>query len=174
MRERCLHRRILLGLSMVGSVLASGCGPGVHSAFRPTDRTFTPRRGQTPRVYLYSAEVPTVRMRTVGVVAVSVPARKGVEGVIDAAASKGREVGCWALVEESLFARLASRAAMSDPRAAVVLVHQSSWFMSQKVFIPPPRDRSVVAAHFECVFRHDGPTQVQLRSSRRHGTLAAR
>jgi hypothetical protein len=113
-------------------------------------------------------------MRTVGIVAVSVPARRGVEGVIHVAANKGREIGCWALVEESLYARLASRATMSDPGAAATLVHRSSWSLGQRVSIPPPRDRSVVVAEFECVFRHDGPTQVHLRTpNRRHATLTA-
>ncbi len=104
-----------------------------------------------------------MRMRSVGIVMVSVPARNGLEGVIHAAAAKGREIGCWALVEESLFAQLASRAAAgNEAGAAPVLVHQRRW-VGQRVGIPPPRDRSVVAAEFECVFRHDGPTQVQRR-----------
>lgn len=159
-----------------GSVVASGCKPHVESAFRPTDLTFTPRRGHTPRVYLYSAEVPTVRMRTVGIVAVSVPARHGVEGVIHAAATKGREIGCWALVEESLFAQLASRAAAGDQTgAAPILVHNTTLLRRRRrTNAPIPPDRSVVAAEFECVFRHDGPTQVQLRSPhRRNADLTA-
>jgi len=175
-RDCRLHRRILLASisTVVGSVVALGCGPYVESAFRPSDRTFTPRRGRTPPVYLYySSEVPTVRMRSVGIVAVSVPARSGLDGVIHAAAAKGRDVGCWALVEESLFAQLASRALTSQVGALPILVHGGGFNGPRRVSIPPPRDRSVVAAEFECAFRHDGPRRVDRRRRWRQAGLMA-
>lgn len=166
MSDRCLHRWALLSLVLIAAAVGFACGPGVETAFRRTDASFTPRMGRTPEVYLYSIEMPAARMRSVGVVAVSVPARSGIEGVVRAAAAKGREIGCWALVEQALFARMSARAGAGGLHgAAPIPIHRGGLpafrFTHQRVVIPPPPDRSVVAARFECVFRHDGPTQVR-------------
>ena len=146
-----MYRLIACGC-VAASLLAIGCSVGTHSAFHQTQPRFSPRPGRAPRVYLHLAEVPDLPLRSVGVIWVSVPAGHGIKGVAEAAAARGRTVGCWALVERSIFSRLRSRqAGGQEIRRMAILVQEIRPLVHRKVIVPPPADRSVITAEFECV-----------------------
>lgn len=75
-----------------------GCAHSGHIAFQSTDSSFRPRpRSSAPDVYRRRDSVPQVALRSVGIIEVS-----GSEASARAAA-KGQELGCWALIEHSIF-----------------------------------------------------------------------
>lgn len=114
------------GSAALAALVAVGCSAGVRSAFRPTDPTFTPRPGPVPRVYLYAADVPPVRLRSVGLIEVTVPAKSGISDAMEAAAAKGQEVGCWALIEHTAFAHMKAHGSLGGHvRVGIILVHGS-------------------------------------------------
>lgn len=93
----------------VFAVVLAACGGGITTSFRAIDPTFEARRStQTPRVYLYRADVPEVPLRSVGLIVVSARASDGIDATIRAAAAKGQELGCWAVVDHDVFATMGS------------------------------------------------------------------
>ena len=163
-----MHRLIVSG-SVAACLLVIGCSVGTHSEFRQTQARFSPRPGRSPRVYLYLAEVPDLPLRSVGVIWVSVPARHGIKGVAEAAADRGRRVGCWALVERSIFSRLRSRqAGARGIRGMAILVQEIRPQSRSKVILPPPTDRSVITAEFECVIPDRSPPELARAPVRHH------
>ena len=127
------------------ALFAVGCASGVRASFRPTDASFTPRPAAKPLVYIRSADVPRGPMRSVGIIEVSVPKGRGIEGAIEAAATKGQEIGCGLLVEHSVFGELEARAFL-DHGAAVTLVHGGPPHVQN----PSPRS---LTKEFDCVVR---------------------
>lgn len=88
---------------VLGSLVLAGCSASVRVAFRATDASFRPSaRASKPNVYLQRDEVPQVALRSVGIIEVTAAASEGAEVTIKAAA-KGKELGCWALVDHSVF-----------------------------------------------------------------------
>ena len=84
-----------------------GCS-GTPATFRPTDPSFRPSPGPLPRVYLEANadEFPREGVRSVGLIQVKAPEGTGMKRLIELAAKKGRELGCWIVVEHSVFERL--------------------------------------------------------------------
>ena len=110
-------------MAMAALSLAS-CHGGARATFHLSDPRFRPTPGATPRVYLPAdlAGVPRVPMRSVGLIEVTVPERGGIAAAAEAAAAKGRELGCWIVVEHGAFARLPARASLAHG-ARVLLAH---------------------------------------------------
>lgn len=74
------------------------CAHSGHITFQSTDSSFHPRsRASAPDVYRRRDSVPHVALRSVGIIEVS-----GSEASARAAA-KGQELGCWALIEHSIY-----------------------------------------------------------------------
>lgn len=102
--------------------VAIGCGSTTRSVFHLTDQTFRPAPGSAPAVYLVVDDVPRSRMRSVGTIVVTVAQSSGIQRAIEVAKEKGRQLGCWILIEESIFATARTRASL-DHGAAVQLAH---------------------------------------------------
>lgn len=102
-RHRRMRSAICLALAW-----AVGCSSSPQTVFHPTDSSFRPSPGPSPKLYDRSnvAELRLVGMRSVGRIEVNVPESSGKKRVIELAVEKGRELGCWALVEHSAFATL--------------------------------------------------------------------
>lgn len=103
-----------------------GCS-GMSASFHQTDDTFlpVPIAIGSPAVYFFPKEVPAAPMRSVGIITVVAPAATGSRELARLVAAKGKEVGCWALVEHSVFLLMQSRSTLWDvgPTAKIVLVH---------------------------------------------------
>lgn len=120
-------RRLTL-LASGGTLLAAAasiaCSGSPRSVFRSSDPAFTPRVGERPVVYLQDniVDVPKQRMRSVGLIEVTMPNGTGIDRAVEAAAKKGSELGCWIVVEHTAFASLESRASLAYG-ATVILAH---------------------------------------------------
>lgn len=139
----------LVALAVLSGAGVMGCSGGVRSVFHPSDPAFRPTPGPMPRVYLEIdlADVPKVGMRSVGLIEVRVPKSSGIERAIDVAAEKGRELGCWILIEHSTFARVEPRASL-DHGAIVTLAHGGVGHVGRS-----PSPRASVTAEFDCIVR---------------------
>ena len=106
-----------------------GC-TGMNSSFHQTDPSFQPTPvsagGDSPAVYLNEKEVPRVAIRSVGIITVVAWPGISNEELRQKAAAKGKELGCWAVVEHSAFLmlRLDTSAWMGESEATVILVHE--------------------------------------------------
>ena len=131
-------------LSVVALVL--GCAPAVHSVFHATDASYVPKPGPTPRVYLEAKHVdfPRSQLRSVGIIEVTVPKKHGMERAIELAAAKGRELGCWLVIEHSTFEKLAVSLAFD---ARVSLAH------GPPSAAPAARVPAKLTAEFYCIVK---------------------
>ena len=133
------------------SALLLGCQWGVRTDFHRTDPGPWPVTGSAPPVYLYAADVPNLDWRSVGLIDSTVPAKCGIHGAMNAAAAKGREVGCHALVEHGAFVRVKSRRGkqFGALNAAVTLVQASG---QRRIVVPPPPPSSgdSITIRFDC------------------------
>lgn len=131
---------------VVASTATTGCSAGGRATFRSSDPTFRPTRGPAPRVYLENDinDVDHGEMRSVGLIEVSFLHSTGVERAINAAIDKGRELGCWILIEHSAFEKRQSRAAL-DHGAHVILAHGPGHDVPTR---SPARSRTMT---FDCV-----------------------
>lgn len=125
-----------------------GCsGNSVRAVFHPTDPAFRGAPASAPpKAYLERdiAEVPRTRMRSVGLIKVTVPESSGIERAVELAVEKGRELGCWIIVEHAAFVSLQSSAALSFG-ARVYLTHGGGGGDS--------RSSDAVTAEFDCVLQ---------------------
>ena len=123
-----------------------GCAGGARASFHPRDPTFHPGPGPAPRVYLHGdvAGVPKVGLRSVGIIEVTVLESKDIQRAINAAVDKGRELGCWILIEHSAFAETQSNA-MNDRNTRFLLAHGPGLSVHTR---SPSRSRTV---SFDCV-----------------------
>ncbi len=144
-----------------------GCSASTRSVFRPTDPTFTPRPGPTPPVYLQQniGDVPKEPMRSVGLIEVTVPGSSGIKRAIEVATAKGRELGCWILIEHSAFATVQSSASL-DHGATIVLAHGSGPHIGG-----PVAPEGKVTARFDCVV---AAREARARTRPRSGSGRAR
>ena len=105
-----------------------GC-TGMNSSFHQTDPSFQPAPvfagGGSPAVYLNEKEVPRVPIRSVGIITVAAWPGISAEELRQKAAAKGKELGCWAVIEHSAFLMLQVHpsAWMGESEAKVILVH---------------------------------------------------
>ncbi|MEJ7598378.1 MAG: hypothetical protein WKG01_10745 [Kofleriaceae bacterium] len=150
-------------MTLLGGVASIACSGGTRSVFRPSDPAFTPRVGENPVVYLHHniEDVPKQRMRSVGLIEVTVPNGAGIDRAVDAAAKKGSELGCWILIEHSVFAALESRASL-DHGATVILAHGPGLHIGRQP--SPTRERS---AQFDCVVQVN--TSAEVACAAHHG-----
>lgn len=140
---------------LVLAVVACAAKPGV--TFHPGDRTFSPKPGAIPAAYTRSniSELPREPMHSVGIIEVRV-SRGNNERAIELATEKGRELGCWIVVEHAAFVESgAGRTAAVD----LVLVHGAAPHASS-VRLPS----NVV--QFDCVIQGVARTTAQLRERR--------
>lgn len=78
-----------------------GCAARAQTTFHPTDASFTARsRSSDPKVYLHAEDVPSGALRSVGIIEV-----RGIDAEVKAAA-KGRELGCWAVIDHAVFVKM--------------------------------------------------------------------
>lgn len=99
------------------------CAGSTRAVFIPSDSSFKPSPGASPALYLDDDidDVPNAPMRSVGVIEVRI--NSGDESrSAELAITKGREIGCWILVERSAFERLRERARL-EHGAIVILAH---------------------------------------------------
>ena len=118
-------RVAVLAIACAVAHIATACGGGgARVAFHATDATFRGAPGPAPRAYLAADvdAVPRVKMRSVGLIEVQVPKGGGSGRAVEVAVEKGRELGCWILVEHSIFATVQSRASLAFG-ARIYLVH---------------------------------------------------
>ncbi len=144
MMMRPAQRMISVTVLAVG--LSVGCGPSTRAVFHPSDPGFVPKPGANPPVYLERnlAEVPHQPMRSVGLIEVTVPETSGIDRAIEVAAEKGRDLGCWILIEHAAFASVRSRASLEHD-ASVILAHGGA-DMHRPVMAP-----GKLTAKFDCV-----------------------
>lgn len=136
-------------VTVFGAVACVGCSATTRSVFHPSDPAFTPRAGQMPAVYLQRniETVPMQRMRSVGLIQVTVAHGKGIDRAVDAAAKKGSELGCWIVIEHSAFVSLESRASL-DHGAAITLAHGPAPHISR---LPTPERGRIM--QFDCIVK---------------------
>jgi len=145
MMQSRLAAYALLGASM----FVCGCGGSTPRAvFHPSDPTFREIPGPPPRAYLDADvdAVPRVKLRSVGIIEVRVSEGRGGKRAAEIAIEKGRQLGCWILVEHSAFPAVQSRASVAFG-AEIYLAHGGA----PHVAAPnPPR-----TFEFDCVVRDD-------------------
>jgi hypothetical protein len=143
---------------ILSAALLSACS-GITVSFTQTDATFraAPTAKTPPRVLLDVAEVPSVPMRSVGLIRVAAPAEATKSEIARVAADKGRELGCAMLIEHSAFIvsqRQAHR--QFGPHAAparVLLVHGSGGGGGVVITAPSTKgyDARLRNTYFDCV-----------------------
>lgn len=156
-------------VSLVAAVASLGtaasCGGSVRAVFHPTDATFRPAPGARPQVYaaINAADVPRVPSRSVGTIEVTVPSSSGIQRALEVAADKGRELGCWIVVEEAAFAAARSRASL-DHGAQAQLAHGGGGGHDEPARhgASPASDGSQTMA-FHCVIQTAGTTAAWTR-----------
>lgn len=119
---KCSNTVLAVSVAVMVGTPTIGCGVSTRSVFHPTDRSFRPAPGSKPAVYLSIDDVPKLGMRSVGLIEVTVPESSGIKGAIDVASKKGSELGCWILIEESIFATVQMRASL-DHGVTLQLAH---------------------------------------------------
>lgn len=135
----------------ISVVVLIGCASATRSAFHQSDPSFRPSRGSAPRVYLERDldQVPPGALKSVGLVEVTVPESSGIARAIELAAEKGREVGCWILVEHEAFAALQttrqSRVELSHG-AIIMLAHGGGGGGGDA-----PSSEGMLTVEFDCV-----------------------
>lgn len=108
--RRAMSRVAARNAVLVTTVAMMGCSGSIRATFQSTDPTFRPSPGPPPRIYLESNlhEVPETGFRSVGLIEVTVPESSGIQRMLDVAAKKGQELGCWILIEHSAFTSIES------------------------------------------------------------------
>ena len=86
-------------------------------------------------------------MHSVGLVEVKVPASSGLKRAVVVAATKGRELGCWVMIEHSVFAEL-NQASWNVFGARALLAHSPA---PQIARVAPPTE--VLTTEFDCVLQ---------------------
>jgi hypothetical protein len=134
---------MMMRLLLVLGLFACSVKPRV--VFHPTDRMFSPTPGPTPPAYTRSniATLPSEPMHSVGTIEVTVT-RGNMDRAVELATEKGRELGCWIVVEHEAFAKLGTRA--STDEVPIILVHGGP---PHTPSVRPPDD----AIQFDCVVR---------------------
>ncbi len=162
------HRRALLLAAVASGGVACG-GDRARVAFHPTDTSFRAAPGPAPRVYLAAdvGEVPPVKLRSVGLIEVAVPVSKGMSRAVELAVERGRQLGCWILVEHSIFATVQSRAVVGFG-GTIYLTHGGAHFT--KTAGP-----SLTRTEFDCVVRDQSlPMQHAQQTRESSAVLTAR
>jgi len=131
-------------------------GGSIRAAFHATDPSFRGAPGPAPKAFLESEieAVPKVRMRSVGLIEVTVPASSGIRRAIEVAVDKGREVGCWILIEHAAFATVQSRASLSFG-ARVFLAHGGGGHDPAPSSGGAQASDGTLTAEFDCVMQAD-------------------
>lgn len=132
-------------IGLVLAVVACSAKGGV--VFHATDVTFSPSPGAAPRVFAQAniAEVPNETMHSVGLIEVTFT-RRHVHRAYERAREKGRELGCWIVIEHTAFEELGARASRIDG-VAIILVHGGP------PHTPNVRVRDGDVMQFDCVVR---------------------
>jgi len=140
--RRWPHQRMRAALCFALSTI--GCSSSAQAIFHATDSGFRPSPGSVPKLYDRSnvAELRMMSVRSVGRIEVNVPESSGKRRVIELAVEKGRELGCWVLVEHSAFLTL--KMALEDG-ARIFLAHGGGHDASP----------GALRAEFDCVLRID-------------------
>jgi hypothetical protein len=94
------------------AALVTGCA-SQSAHFDLKDPKYAPSPGDAPRVFLRSTSeaLPEVPMRSVGIITVP---RTSDERAAQMAADRGRELGCWLVVEHERFSRRQAHASEVD------------------------------------------------------------
>lgn len=138
---------------MGGALLLCSCGGAARVAFAQTDAVYIPRPGPLPRIYLAGDPVPAVAMRSVGVITVR---HENIDNARAAAAEKGRQLGCFILVERT--GRPLDD--LDRSRADGVTIHRAHGGAPSMHAAPHPNARSV---SFDCVIRTPMTAELSLR-----------
>lgn len=105
-------------------------------------------------------DVPKVPMRSVGLITVTVPESSGIKSAIDVAVAKGRELGCWILIEHSAFEALQSQAGLIGG-AHIFLAHgggDGGGGHGQQ-----SASSGTLSAEFDCVLQRGEPAAKSVR-----------
>lgn len=90
-------------------------------------------------------------MRSVGFIQVTVPGDSGISRAIEVATAKGRDLGCWILIEHGAFATVQSSAPL-DHGASIILAHGPGLHIRG-----PVGPKGKLTAKFDCVMQMTTP-----------------
>lgn len=140
---------VSLTRSLLFVACLAGCGASTRATFHASDPNFRQRPGPAPRAYLEADvdKIPRVPMRSVGIIEVVVPNSSVTARGVQAAIEKGRDLGCWIVVEHSVFVVARSRASL-DFGARIYLAHGPAPHISGA----PRRSAKI---EFDCVVQGD-------------------
>lgn len=139
-----------LGFAALMPALALGCGSGgMGAVFHRTDPHFRASAGAAPRVYFERDldAVPSVGLHSVGLIVVRVPSKRGPARAAALAVEKGRELGCWLLIEHSAFATLQTSTSLTSG-ARIFLAHGSAEHAAPVT--------AALKIEFDCVVQNEG------------------
>lgn len=128
---------------MAVALLLCSCGGVARVAFAQTDATYTPKPGPVPRIYLAGEPVPAVAMKSVGVITVK---HESSDNARAAAAEKGRQLGCFILVERTG----RPLADLDRSPGDGVVIHHAHGAAPSTHGVPHPNTHSM---SFDCVIR---------------------
>ena len=132
-----------IGLMIVGVL---GCSTKPRVVFHATDPKFSAEPGSVPRGFTEEniSEVPKEPMHSVGIIEVTFLQRH-LDLAVERAIEKGRELGCWIVVEHGVFLQLRTQASR-DGGVTIILVHGGA---PHTPSVRPPAD----VMQFDCVVR---------------------
>jgi hypothetical protein len=140
-------------IARISVVALIGCAGTSHSVvFQSTDQTFVAQAGQTPAVYVEADDVkgPKSTLRSVGLIKVTARESSGLEHVIELAAEKGRELGCWMVIEHKAFESMQAQVEL-EGGGSIILAHGAAPHAGPA---PRPNNRTTV---FDCIVRGTPP-----------------
>lgn len=122
-------------------MLLGGCANAGSVTFHPTTASFEPSpRASVPPVYRRGDVLPKVRFHSVGIIEV----RAG--DVVARAATKGQELGCWAVIEHALFEQTRGIPSASDRLTRFEHTLFAHGGLAHGPTAPPP-----LSTRFDCV-----------------------
>ncbi len=153
-----MSKTLLPFTALVVASISVACSAGIKSSFKPTDTSFVAAPGTSPPVYLYPADVPKLAWRSVGIIEVTIPGSSSLTDTIKAAAAKGKQVGCAALIEHSVFAHMKTESWYGGPDGARLrLVHGGGASSSPQAAPSKSASRPAETTRFDCVLKPKAP-----------------
>ena len=137
--------------SRFATLVLIGCASSGSVRFHASDPSYQPAPGPRPLVVLHPEDLPAGPLRSVGILEVTATSG-GIERAADLAVTKGRELGCAAVIDHVVFTETSPHADASSFGARVLLVHGSGRHVTTT------RSPKATTFQFDCVV-HDTPNR---------------